>query len=522
MRTKECIELAKRSLKIHKKSNRSTIIALALGFALLIPVMSAMFGVNVSISGQLNKTPYLLYFETKFADYRIETDDYNEMVNSSEHINISGSKNIDYVTDNKNIERAIIYEQFGMNNFLSNKTMDLSVDGSDFKPIAYTEKSNYSIIDAEKSDGFFPENLVKHYPKGIFLDGCDAGFSGDGKGQVVLSERFINTNGISANSVYLKNITIKNNDKLNIVEGDENPVVDGYLCQNYKVVGIIKDDVTALYNENSFMSSDLFFSSASVYDENGNAVLKPYYFIYGHYASGYKKYYLKYDNWENKEILNEEYMFIGWYPVSMAFNSHNNETFSTSCVYAESSNYARLNSDIKKLNNRFSEATGYRDEYAQTSMLFESYNKIYNLTNIVSLVLLVVSIVIGFSALLNMFNTISHSVKTRGQYLTMMRAIGAKDRDIPRLYMTESAIICSIAGAVMAAVGFLLSMALKLIYESVLKTYKVTISLGIPWWVIIVTTLSTVIAVYAVCILFSYISTKRLSKVKIPTVLNNN
>lgn len=364
MRTKECIELAKRSLKIHKKSNRSTIIALALGFALLIPVMSAMFGVNVSISGQLNKTPYLLYFETKFADYRIETDDYNGMVNSSGHINISGSKNINYVTDNKNIERAIIYEQFGMNNFLSNKTMDLSVDGSDFKPIAYTEKSNYSIIDAEKSDGFFPENLVKHYPKGIFLDGCDADFSGDGKGQVVLSERFINTNGISAESVYLKNITIKNNDNLNIVEGDENPVIDGYLCQNYKVVGIIKDDVTALYNENSFMSSDLFFSSASVYDENGNTVLKPYYFIYGHYASGYKKYYLKYDNWENKEILNEEYMFIGWYPVSMAFNSHNNETFSTSCVYAESSNYARLNNDIKRLNNRFSEAIEYRDEYA--------------------------------------------------------------------------------------------------------------------------------------------------------------
>lgn len=521
MRTKECIELARRSLRIHKKSNRSTIIALALGFALLIPVMSAMFGVNVSISGQLNKTPYLLYFETNFADYRIDTDDYNEMVNSSGHINISGSKNIDYVTDSKNIERAIIYEQFSMNNFLANKTMDLSVDGDDFKPIAYAEKSNYSIIDAEKSYEFFPENLVKHYPKGMFLNGYDAGFSGNGKGQVVLSERFINANSLTADSVYLKNITIKNSDNLNIAEGDEDPVVEGYLCKDYKVVGIIKDGVSALYNENSFMSSDLFFSSASVYNESGNAVLKPYYFIYGHNANGYKQYYLKYDNWENKEKLNEEYMLIGWYPISRAFNN-NNETFSTSCVYAESSNYARLNNDIKKLNNRFSEATGNRSEYAQTSMLFESYNKIYNLTNIVSLVLLVVSIVIGFSALLNMFNTISHSVKTRGQYLTMMRAIGAKDRDIPRLYMTESAIICSIAGAVMAVVGFLLSMALKLIYESVLKTYKVTISIGIPWWVIIVTTLTTVIAVYAVCLLFSYISTRRLSKVKIPTILNNN
>lgn len=356
----------------------------------------------------------------------------------------------------------------------------------------------------------------------MFLEGYDANFSGNGKGQVVLSERFIKANSMTPDSIYLKNITIKNSDQLNIVEGDEIPVVEGYLCKNYKVVGIIKEEVSTIYSDNSFMSSDLFFSSASVYDENGNAVLKPYYNYYEQNPDGYKQRYLKYDNWENKDTLNEEYMLIGWYPVSMAFSTNNNETFSTSCVYAESSNYARLNNDIKNLNNRFSEATGYRSEYTQTSMLFESYNKIYNLTNIVSLVLLVVSIVIGFSALLNMFNTISHSVKTRSQYLTMMRAIGAKDRDIPRLYMTESAIICSIAGAVMAVVGFLVSMALKLIFKAVLKSYKVTTIIGIPWWVIIVTTLTTVIAVYAVCILFSYISTKRLSKVKIPNVLNNN
>lgn len=520
MRTKDYFELGKRSLKLHKKNNRSTIIALAIGFALLIPVIAALFGVNVSLTNQLNKTPYLLYFETSFADYHIDTDDYGEnTLSSGKILNISGSNNIDYVTDNKNVERAIIYEQFSMSSNFNRKTMDLSVDGGDYKSIANVENSNYSVIDANKSDGFFPENLMKHYPNGMFLGNFNASFSGNGKRQVVLSERFIKANGLTPESVYLKNISIKNIDTLNISEGDDIEV-EGYLCKDYKVVGIIKEEITALYDNNLFMSSDLFFSSASAYDENGEAVLKPYYYYYTS-EDGYERYYLKYDNWANKETLNDEYMLIGWYP-NRRFVSNNGETYSTSYIYAESSSYSRLNSDIKNLNNRFSEVSNYKDEYTQSSELFERYNLIFNLTNIVSLVLLVVSIVIGFSALLNMFNTISHSVKTRGQYLTMMRAIGAKDRDIPRLYMTESAIICSIAGAIMAVVGFLLSMALKLIYDAVLKKYKVSFDISIPWWVIIVTTLVTVIAVYAVCILFSYISTKRLSKQSISETLNNN
>lgn len=520
MRTKDYFELAKRSLKIHKKNNRSTVIALAIGFALLIPVISTLFGVNVSLASQINETPYLLYFETNFADYRIETDDYSDVsINSIKSLNISGSTHINYVTDSKNVERAIIYEQFSMSRNFSNESMNLSIDGGDYKSIAYAENSNYSIIDVVKSDGFFPENLIKHYPDGIFLGNYNASFSGNGKGQVVLSEKFIKANGLSPDSVYLKNISIKNKDILNIAAGDDSEV-EGYLCKDYKVVGIIKDEVAALYESNSFMSSDLYFSSASVYDENGNAMLKPYYCYYTN-EEGYEQYYLKYENWANKETLNNEFMLIGWYPLQR-FSSNNDETYSTSYIYAESSSYARLNSDINALNNRFSTASGYRSEYAQASELFNQYRLIFNLTNIVTLVILVVSIVIGFSALLNIFNSIRHSVKTRGQYLTMMRAIGAKDKDIPRLYMTESAIICSISGAIMAVIGFLLSMTLKLIFDGMLKKYKVSFNLGIPWWVIILSTLLTVIAVYAVCILFSYISSRQLSKEKISKILNNN
>lgn len=135
MRIKDYMELAKRSLNIRKKSNRSTVIGLSLGFALLVPVIASLFGVNVSLYNQLNKTPYLLYYETSVSDYRIETADYSQ--NNS--INISGSKHIDYLNDNDNVEHAIFYEQYPLSSMpeFNIKPMDISVDGGVFKSINY-------------------------------------------------------------------------------------------------------------------------------------------------------------------------------------------------------------------------------------------------------------------------------------------------------------------------------------------------------------------------------------------------
>lgn len=515
MRIKEYIELAKRSLKLRKKSNRATIIALSLGFALTVPVIVALFGVNVSLNAQLNETPYLLYYDTCIADYRMDTEDYIREDGGAWQI--SGSKHIDYITDKKNAERMIIYEQYFIT---ENASTSIKVGSGEYSPILTEGKPSYSIIDIDKSDCIFPKNLTDNYAGGIFLKGYDKGFTDSGKKQVVLSERFLLSNGLNPDDVYLNNISIKANDELRLSDiKDEYESVEGYLCNEYTVVGIIKSEIAGLYNQyyNNLMCSDLFFTDVNVYDADGNAVLKPYYCRYG---EKYYEKYLVYDNFADKDRLNDEYMMIGLTGTDFIRGNYI-DTYGNTCVYGESDGYSRLVRDINGLNGRFTAALGENHDFVRVSEVFDKYNLIYNIANIVSLILLVVGLVLGISALINMYCSISHSVTERRYYLTMMRAIGAKDKVVPRLYMTESVITSAKACAFIAIVGFLLSMSIKLIFDKVLKANNVSYNLSIPWWTIFVTLLIAIVFVFAVGIFISYFLTKRLSKSKITDILND-
>lgn len=516
MRIKEYIELARRSLKIRKKSNRATIIALSLGFALTVPVIVALFGVNVSLNAQINEVPYLLYYETCIADYRIDTDDYIRDDGGAKQL--SGSKHIDYITDNKNAERTIIYEQYFIT---ENASTSIKLGNGEYTPILTDGKPTYSIIDIDKSDNIFPKNLTDNYEGGIYLKGYDKGFTDSGKKQVILSERFLLSNGLNPDDVYLNKVSIKANDELRLTDiEDEYENVEGYLCNEYTVVGIIKSEIAELYydtHKTNLMSSDLFFTDVNVYDDDGNAVLKPYYCRYG--KEGYDKY-LVYDNFADKDRLNEEYMMIGLTGTDLIRGNYI-DTYGNTCVYGESNGYARLLRDINGLNGRFTAALGESRDYAIASEVFDKYKLIYNVANIVSLIMLVVGLVLGLSALINMYCSISHSVNERKYYLTMMRAIGAKDKVVPRLYMTESVITSAKACAFIAIVGFLLSMSIKLIFDNVLKANNVSYDLSIPWWTIFVTLLAVIVFVFAVGILISYFLTKHLSKSKITDILND-
>lgn len=516
MRIKEYIELAKRSLKLRKKSNRATIIALSLGFALAVPVIVALFGVNVSLNAQLNETPYLLYYETNIADYHLDTEDYIREDGGAKQI--SGSKHIDYITDNKNAERTIIYEQYFI---ADDASTSIKVGSGEYSPILTEGDPSYSIIDIDKSDCIFPKNLTDNYEGGIFLKGYDKGFTDSGKKQVVLSESFLLSNGLNPDDVYLNNVSIKANDELRLSDiEDEYKSVEGYLCNEYTVVGIIKSEIAELYNQfyADLMCSDLFFTDVNVYDADGNAVLKPYYRRYG---EKYYEKYLVYDNFADKDRLNDEYMMIGLTGSINKRGSYNIDTFSDTCIYGESDGYARLVRDINGVNGRFTAGLGENHDFVRVSEVFDKYNLIYNIANIVSLILLVVGLVLGISALINMYCSISHSVNERRYYLTMMRAIGAKDKVVPRLYMTESVITSAKACAFIAIVGFLLSMSIKLIFDKVLKANNVSYNLSIPWWTIFVTLLIAIVFVFAVGILISYFLTKRLSKSKITDILND-
>lgn len=259
MRTREFIELAIRSNKLNKKSNRKAIRGLIIGFTLLIPVLTLLFSVNGSITNHIDKNPYLLNYEAKFFNYRTPSEDFGEKNGNLYKIFIAGSQHIDYVTDNNNIERSIIYESYDFNGFFLEENeppMQYSIAGGNLNNIAFRQESYISIIDLDKSDSIFPQNYTEYFPGGIFLKGYDKGFSGNGKQEVVVSENFLIDNGLKPDDIYLKTLSVKSHNKMYLEDGYN--TVEGYICQNYRVVGIVKAAVAEITQSYGLMRSQIF------------------------------------------------------------------------------------------------------------------------------------------------------------------------------------------------------------------------------------------------------------------------
>ncbi len=107
--------------------------------------------------------------------------------------------------------------------------------------------------------------------------------------------------------------------------------------------------------------------------------------------------------------------------------------------------------------------------------------------------------IILFAALVNLFNTIMHSVNSRKNYLGVMRAIGARSSVIPKLYVSEVMRVFARAFVWIALIGGAICVGIKLLFDYLFKgglAYgNVVISIS---WATIPIALVVVIAVLAV------------------------
>lgn len=523
MKTKDYFLLAKRSLKERKKATAATISGLAVGFIILIPILILLLGLNVNINKQLNAAPYLLYGETSMTDYHEHTTDfYNVKTNN---YNVSGSKNLPYFINDDNIDNLIVFERHVLPNvYGASYALTYRIDENAFNPLSVKKgvgSSFYSIIDIEKSKAFFPRGLTDNYNGGIFVKGCDSGFSATGKGEVVIAEKLLTLNGLTANDVYQKNITLAVKDSINLSPTEKTEVC-GYICSNYKIVGVIRNEVSELYcfnnsyNMYSYMYSDLFFSSASVYSD-GQGVLKP---VQKADSNGNK--YLVYDNLKDKDVLNQTYMMLGWFRDSqIAINGNNETTIFSTCLFFESLSYSLLHKSVIGMENRINAVFNSESSIISLSPAFTKYEQVYREVNAASVILGVVGLIVAICAVINLYSSIKHSISQRKIYLTFLRAIGAKDSVIPRLYFTEATVIISRAALFIGTIGLVISIILKLSIDKVLSLSGVSYSLGIPWAVVIVCVVSMILLLYMIGLCLAYFCAFRLSKRPIVSVLKD-
>src|SRR5690554_5101121 len=222
MKIKKYYRMAKRSLKERKKNTRSTVRGLAVGFIILLPIIVCLWGINVSFNKQLNEKPYLLHYNvSNMTDYRIEMDNYQNAF-------VSGSKNIDFFDNDKLITNKIVYTIDKLIGKNDNSTK-YKIEENGFHPINQLDIDHYSIIDIDKSDSYFPNNLTNYFPNGIFLEGYSQGFTNNGKKQVIISQKMLNSLGIQPDDIYKKSLTISSDSYRDHINSQE--PISGFICK---------------------------------------------------------------------------------------------------------------------------------------------------------------------------------------------------------------------------------------------------------------------------------------------------
>ena len=122
----------------------------------------------------------------------------------------------------------------------------------------------------------------------------------------------------------------------------------------------------------------------------------------------------------------------------------------------------------RALRRRKNQKEGFEDFEVQTSQeLIDSFNTILNIVQIFVLGIAAISIIVGG---IGIMNTMYTSVLEKTKEIGVMKAIGAKNKDIMLLFLIESGILGAVGGAIGLAMGICFSLAVEFGAKAALGT----------------------------------------------------
>lgn len=516
MKSKEIFRLAKLSLASRKQSAKSTQRGIAFGMILLVPVLFIAIGLYGGLSAQVNKHPHTLYAK---AEYIAARSQKTEVVQSQDNYQpLPGSERVAKLEKTNSSDYQINYEMLGLtgnyadaqnlttqtgNNVDTTEAFRIIDDAGNAVKLYYKQTDNYNygfdnrnyyphttgavIIDDDYIDDFVPEKTAKQFDNNVMLPGYDKGFKDGGKGQVVVSEFFLEVLGVTPSQAYGKKISLMYNDTADwnmAYDSDADPADnsfndrsssgsklvssrEAYLFYQYEVVGVVDKQVTdyarKMYGSSNnggdgfanYMSSLFFLSSAS-FDMGDGEYLAPEFTVMeppddeGSEGNGYKEQAwilatLPYSEGEFSS-LNEEYGYVGISNFSsLKSDSSGGSTtlpYWSKTLFLDTATYAQLDKVIGQITatigSIYSEPSKMQMGYKYGSNVYGQMYIVFMVTSYMVMFMSIMGGIIFFAAMVNLFNSVVHSVDSRKHYLAVMRAIGAKDNVIPKLYIAEA------------------------------------------------------------------------------------
>lgn len=519
MKLNDYWRLAKISLKARKKSTRSTVRGMSISLIIIVPLIFAMIAVYSSILPQLNKNPEALYavFTSSQQGFTVQKTDengYYQTVGTNEN-NIrnymtdanavaanSGLDMLHYTTLSK--VKNVYSEENSLNDMTSYYER-ISIEG-DSKlhplkmPLPEDSSMGYSIVATTKVAVVDKSTLgeIKNPKYKVTGDKYNKGFTGDGKKQVIVSTRYLNMAGLKADDVYGKKISVyvREDTQYSItVKKDDVSVslYDHWLFRDFEVVGVFGADNAKPLDENDahshkeISSADIIISSASYYGADGKPAIKYEY----SYDSDRGDIVCNISDLDAKNNMAYEYFFAGAkdysaYSYVTYYEYNSDSSNSNKTIYYLEKNLYNFVPDAKSANayGQLNKALGamhpaYTDSYKSlgdfknySGMASEFYTTFLLINNILTYAMiggLSFAGIILFAALVNLFNTIMHSVSSRQHYLGVMRAIGARSSTIPKLYLFEVLRVFVRAFIWIAIIGGGICIGLKILFDQLFK-----------------------------------------------------
>lgn len=410
--------------------------------------------------------------------------------------------------------------------------------------IIYTEESTCDMFTAaELAD--YKKMTGSALP---FLDMCDSGFSKQtkGKNEIILSEVLLKKWGIKNEEVANKNISILfpaakveqgqffhytiDNDNISTNayktpgedwdmdktynEGDlvnlygtsyiarrtttETPEHSDdwevlqyqfYLCYDYKVVGILKEDFFTLPNKQE--EAHFWVSAASVYYQEGEQNYKPigYTITQRETESPLLTFEESIENVIHRN-KNQQYMML----IQLYADRYNeiwdmkNITYELNrmIIQLQMQDFAKMHDVVTQTKDMLKLAYGSMDatsfESLITNQIYVQFSLINRLGSIIIIVFAITGGIIFFTNMLNLLNTVRYSVESRKNYIGVMRAIGAKSSSIPKLYIFEMLIIFFKTFIWVAIFSSLIAYGIKYLLDKIFVFIEYIVRFEVNFW----------------------------------------
>jgi hypothetical protein len=563
MKLTDYIRLGRLSIKARKKSTKNTVFGMSFGLILIVPMVFFAMAFYMDLTNQVNsfRTASQMSVEMKNINDPSSATEFKEgSRNSSSTQGMPAFSSYEDLIEMEGLEEYILYEYCNLNfMYFGNDAPILNIEGDSHDYSTEIDSSRFNgdnnslyginklkiIFTEESSQSMFTDAEKEDFGKNPLLSICNDGFtkSTDGKGEIIVSEYLLDLWDIDKEDIADEEITITyksfqlggqfgswgyymdndynpNND-LPSTPPDPNtdPWYETYFCYQFKVVGIIDEEYYNLPGKDS--EAHLWVTAASVYypeDRDDYSSLD-----YTLTRSEDKGMILTLnDDVDDYIEINtvDGYMFLlqtyaDKYQENQEYSGGNyTSTFSYNTMHLtmQFSDYAGAQTaivDIKTiLSDAYEEMTALNFTGIVANEMFMAFQIIDMIGKIIIIVFSAIGGIIFFTNMLNLLNTVRYSVESRKNFIGVLRAIGAKSKVIPRMYIWEMMIIFFKTFIWTAIFGTIFSLGIKLLLDYAFKQMGEMFSFTINFIYYPVALGGAMALTIVIGILFAYVSSK--------------